>query len=200
VKDRSAWVELPIAERWILALRVGNQHGHPIISEVRLFPGDPVTNNDKREPGEWPGIYDPEAAIPRGGITTRHLRELRVGPFRTALRSIVAVIPAKQILRTLGMPWVDSNASAVSGKPGPKGRSDFQLARMAAVYVAANDAGRPPIPAVAARFHLSSSKARDAIRRARELQLLTGAEVKGLGGGYLTDRAKAILKTSRIKK
>jgi hypothetical protein len=226
IEDRSKWLELDPQDGWTLFLRVSNQRGHPIISEVRLFPAEAR----KRRPAEWSGAYGADTGIPKGGITARQLRAVRLGQFHPLLHRVLA--RWEQETPSNLKRWNDLRRGAIAkgdekGEPmthaeqqqgiaaaraklfpwanpqslpaktrGRKGRSVLELARMSAAYEKACLVKRPPIPEVAKHFHLSYAEARDAIHRARVLGLLTGGGRKGKGGGYLTSTAKTILKSS----
>ena len=86
----SQWLEAPLDDGWLLALRVGVQEGWPVVAELRVFP-DEGDDRDSR----WPGCWSAErlgylAPVPPGGLTARKLREVRLD---TLLRE-----QAKQIL------------------------------------------------------------------------------------------------------
>lgn len=188
VLDRSRWLEQPVGQRWMVAFRVADQGGQPIISEVRVFPYE---RNARRPPGLWSGTYGGAAHVPRGGITARLLRDIRMKLFQTALQAIVAQWSRE--LAAIEVPWVRPSSDAVSNR-GRKGRPEIELARMAEVYQQAYGSGRYPIRVIARKFRISPTQARDAILRARRVGLLSPAKKQGSVGGLLTTRARAVLK------
>ena len=191
VLDRSVWVEIPTAGRWMIAFRLVNQQGQPVIGEVRVFPDEP----GKRPAGRWSGEYGVTARVPPGGVTARVLRTIRIETFKTLLRTIV-----RKWGKALGDYDLGFTAAPSPVTRGRKGRPDIVLARMAAVYAASYLAGRPTIPAVARRFRLSPSKARDAVYRARVRGFLSPATKQGKGGGLLTPLAQEILMNQRARR
>ena len=214
VLDRSVWFETRIAPRWIVAFRIVNQRGQPVIAEARIFPDEPV----RYPPGRWSGEYGAPATVPPGGLGARALRQIRTQAFRKDLFKIrtrkttvawtdwhpktkaeephTAVVDWAATLQELARG--DSNFPITSAPPsstrGRKGRSDQTLARIAKVYEHAFKASRPSTAAVSKAFRLSLSQARDAVRRARSRGLLSPASKQGKGGGLLTSLAQEILK------
>lgn len=223
VLDQSAWFEMPLGPRWIVAFRLTPQRGQPVISEVRVYPDEPKNYG----PGRWSGEYGAPATVPRGGLTSRILRMIRTKQvFTTDLRSIMArkitvemekveIQKANKGRRALKGTrregtWTKEEWESVfpaipfsTVKPpatrGRQGRSDQELARMAAVYERATLAHRPPIHAVAKAHGLSLGKARDAIRRARVRGLLEWPQKQGIGGSLLTPPGKMLSKKKHTK-
>src|SRR5262245_23085922 len=78
VLDLSVWVEMSITARWLVAFRLVNQRGQPVIAEVRVFPSEP----GKRTAGRWSGEYGGATTrVSPGGITARLLRMIRTQTF-----------------------------------------------------------------------------------------------------------------------
>lgn len=195
VLDRSLWVELPVAQHWLAAFRILPQSGPPVVSEVRLFPLDSTTR--RRPAGEWKGLYGDDVPVPRGGVTARLLRHIKSTQFRSILKELLRKWPKELSLFGLAETAARQPTKSTQGR---KGRTELELARMAETYERAHLNGRPPIRAVATRFHLSPSQARDAIFRVRTLGLLSPAEKQGSAGGLLTAQARALLKQHRNTK
>jgi hypothetical protein len=205
VLDRSVWVEAPLSSRlpWMVAFRLVNEDGQPVIAEVRVFPdqssapykaGPPGTlpTRWRRPAGRWSGDYPGVMAhVPRGGITARVLRTIRMQSYKGLLRTILTQHAEAFRSMDLGVPLSTVPSSTTRGR---KGRSDETLARIAEVYGHAYRANRPSTAAVAKAFRLSLSQARDAVRRARVRGLLSPASKQGKGGGLLTPLAQKILK------
>jgi hypothetical protein len=215
VIDRSVWFETSIAPRWTVAFRLVEQHGLPVIAEVRIFPDEP----GHYPPGRWSGEYGAPTKVPPGGLSARALRQIRTQAFKADLRKIMArkvtvemekaeiekANDGKRALKgtrregTWGKEEWESVFPGVPLSPpsatrGRKGRSDRELARIAAIYERAYVANRPAIAAVAKAHRLSLTQARDAVRRARVRGLLSGGGKQGQGGGLLLPKAQEILK------
>lgn len=194
VLDLSVWVEMPLTARWLVAFRLANQRGQPVIAEVRVFPDEP----GKRPAGRWSGEYGAiTTRVPPGGITARLLRTIRTQTFKRMLRTIVT--RWEKELGGLDLGFIPPAVPPLTNQ-GRKGRSDAALARIAAVYEAAYLADTPPVPAVAKASRLSLTQARDAIHRARVRGLLSHASKQGKVGGRLTPIARELLKQQTKKK
>jgi len=207
ISDQSVWFEARLPSRWLAAFRLANQRGQPVIAELRVFPDD----GGKHHPGEWRGTYGTTATVPPGGLSARVLRQIRTRAFRKALRNITTNILKASERQAADPPagstvadgWREQLDTIFPGVPissvpprtghGRKGRSDHELARIAAVYERAYLADRPSIDAVAKAHRLSLTRARDAVRRARARGLLTGGGKQGEGGGRLTPLAQKLL-------
>lgn len=197
VLDRSVWVEMPLPGRWMVAFRLASQGGQPVIAEVRVFPFEPDAPGQRRPPGLWSGVHGVTTRIPPGGITARVLREIRTQAFRADLHTITA--RWEKETRDL-FPGIAVSNIPPSTTRGRKGRSDRELASIAAIYVRAYAARRPSTPAVAKATGLSLTQARDAVHRARVRGLLSPASKQGKGGGLLTPLARKILKQDVTRK
>ena len=47
-----AWVTKPLGDDWTVAYRIANQQGTPIVSEVRIYPREPLA-----KAGRWSGVF-----------------------------------------------------------------------------------------------------------------------------------------------
>lgn len=196
VLDSSCWIELLIEHSWIAAFRIAAQAGAPIVSEIRFFPAADSSGQWQRA-GEWKGMNGSDVPVPPGGITARLLRHIKTKEFRHVLKELLAKWPSA--LSNLNLPEPAPHPIKKSAV-GRKGRSDVELARMAETYERACVNRRPPISAVAKRFHLSASQARDAIFRVRQVGFLSPADKRGsVGGlgGLMTARARQVLQKKR---
>ncbi len=98
----------------------------------------------------------------------------------------------KQALRDLGL----LPHTATRPKRGRKGLPDLEYARAAARYAKALDAGsKQPVLVVSRARRISVDQARDLIYRARRGGMLTPAGGHGRASGYLTPKAKKLLRT-----
>lgn len=193
ILDRSDWVEMSV-DRWVVAYRVVDQRGQPVISELRIFPQEKAAAH-KRPPGQWSGMYGSAVRVPPGGITARLLRSIKTQAFREVLRQILA--RHVEALTAIAHPLVSTASVSPGSKRGRKGRTDRELARIAAAYETAYIGGHPATRAVAKAFALSFSQARDAVHRARVRGLLSPAGKQGKGGGTLTPIGRALLRQSK---
>jgi hypothetical protein len=207
VLDQSVWFEARIAPRWIVAFRLTNQRGQPVIAELRVFPDEP----GHYPPGRWSGEYGAPAKVPPGGLSARDLRQIRTQAFRADLRTITANVLKVSEAQAAALPvadlekdWREGLSSFFPVVPlsttppvatrGRKGRSDIELARIAAAYERAYLANRPAIAAVAKAAGITLTKARDSVRRARVRGLLSPASKQGKGGGLVTQLTQEMLK------
>lgn len=191
------WIEVPVGA-WIVAYRLANDHGTPVVGELRMFPAE----RGRPGPGDWSGeLLGPEAPVPRGGITARVLRRVRVRAYLTTMSEVVRRFrtTAPDIAPKFGWavaPPPTDEVRAVSGR-GRKGRPDTFYAEVARGYVAAVERGSyRPVADLARRRRDSITKVRDMIRRARARGLLT-LEGPGKRGGVLTERAERLLQRRR---
>lgn len=195
-----AWIEIPVGD-WIVAYRLVNDRGTPVVGELRLFPAEGA----RPGPGQWSGeLLGPEARVPRGGITARVLRRIRVRAYLRVMTEVVRRLraAAPKLAQRLG--WATPAEPAAEARPGSrrgrKGRPPEFYAAIARDYVAAVARGSwRPVVDVATRRRLRVTTVRDMIRRARSLGLLT-LNGPGLRGGALTPRADALLRRPRRRR
>lgn len=201
------WVVLPLGESWDSYVRFVGQDGHPVVAELRVLPRTDtpgvLAHHDKHA-DRWISITrgeTPEQSTPKGGLTTRALRDVQLGH-------------AVQLAYTQLGRWFDRDrrhpgsvmptsftATAVDTprRPGRKGREDSFYVVAAAAYVDALEQGNRK-PVVTAAQTLSETwggtyeptYVRDLLHVARERGLLTRPP-RGRAGGQLTDRARALL-------
>lgn len=197
-----AWVEVPLDGAWIVGYGIVNDQGTPVVGELRLFPAEP----DRPGPGRWSAeLLGLEARAPRGGITARVLRRVRVRAYLAKMSHFIRDVRAAAPGLADMYGWSVREApvmaeSRLEGqRRGPKGRPDSFYARVARDYVRALERGSyEPVAAVARRRGESVAKVRDMIRRARKRGLLT-LEGPGKRGGVLTEQAEALLRPVRAK-
>jgi hypothetical protein len=191
------WIEVPVGA-WIVAYRLVNDQGVPVVGEVRMFPAEP----GRPGPGQWSGeLLGPEARVPRGGITARVLRRVRVRAYLTRMSEVVRQlrVEAPAWAPRYGWAVIDPTAPGAArpgARRGPKGRPDSFYAEVAREYVKAVERGSyRPVADLARRRRASPTKVRDMIRRARARGLLT-LEGPGKRGGLLTERAETLLRAT----
>lgn len=195
VRVSDAWVEVPLGRSWIVAYRIVNDHGTPVVGELRIFPAE----EDRPALGQWSGeLLGANAKVPRRGITTRQLRAVRVLAYLRYMADQVARLRAKAPDLAKDWGWGEGGAtparrskSPVGSRRGRKGRPDEFYADIAAAYVLtlARDSKRP-IQDIATRRRLDPGQVRDMIREARKRKLLTAAKA-GVRGGVLTPAGMA---------
>lgn len=130
VRVREAWVEAPLGA-WVVAYRLVNQSGEPVVAELRVFPCEPGKG---RPPGRWSAeVLGVDASAPPGGIPADLLRHVRVTLFRSV---------AADFLR-----WLEQQPDQAAAKPtkaddaerlapaAERGRPDEFYAYLAKEYV-----------------------------------------------------------------
>ena len=201
-----AWAVFPIDDgAWTGAYRIASQDGQPVLAEIRIYP------TDLRRPWTDRQSDDGRTGVPpRGGLTARLLRSVKLGHHAAVIRRRIAESAAggtlkeqraaespvqdfnRDIVRSLGF---EPPAAGQGKKPGRPRRPDLFYARIAARYVEELEAGnRRPTAAVAESSHFSAPHIRDAVHEARVRGLLTRPPSQGRPGGQLTDRARSLLR------
>ena len=73
------WFETVLNEQWAVAYRLVAQPEGLAVAEVRVFPNEPAWRASRTPPGEWSGVLrGTDATVPRGGLTARLLRQVRL--------------------------------------------------------------------------------------------------------------------------
>jgi hypothetical protein len=193
------WLVVPIDREWMAASRLAVQDGQLVVAEVRVFPRE---NRKKAVPGRWSAdVLGTKAPVPRGGVTARVLRRVRVAEHSKRTQEVV-----DSLVKDSG-PWLfepDRSLGALGlmpsdqARPRPArkaGRPDQFYAKLAADYVQRIQGGaRHPIKAMAGRRRVRAQTMRDWIHEARARGLLT-AGAQGRAGGQLTPLADRVLKS-----
>jgi len=190
-----------LPDGWQCTYRVVAQDGQPVVAELCIHPS-----------GE----------VPRGGLNTRVLRQVRLGKHVAALTGVIrrslsrgrareertVDIPAApgrapQTRIDFGPDDIDRDLFEGLGfekppperRPGrPRSTSDRELADLAAAYVTAIEEGSVnPVAVAALERSYSHSHARDKLHEARERGLLTRPPTAGRAGGELTQKARALV-------
>jgi hypothetical protein len=194
VLTEPTWLEVPLGPKWLVAYRLVSQAGQPVVAEVRVFPQEPGRQVAGRWSGEWRGI---NARVPRGGITARLLREVRIGEHGKRLQEILT--KWAPTLRDFEVDFTPSTPSRPMR--GRKPLPDIRYARVADRYVKALMSGaRRPVAVVARALRIPVPQARDFIHRARGRRMLTKPTKQGRAGGALTPHAEEILKKHSKKR
>ena len=195
----NVWLEVPIDPHWLAASRLAVQDGHLVVAEVRLFPRE---TGGRRVPGRWRGVVlGTRAPVPRGGLTARTLRAVRLGEHLKHTHEVLAwfqrkhgkvLFEAGHSLEALGLLPPDQDRPRRARNAG---QPDRFYATLATTYVQLVSRGvRHPIRTIARRRHIGSEKVRDWIREARVRGLLTMG-TQGRAGGQLTPLARRVLKS-----
>jgi hypothetical protein len=108
------WIERPLSNDWMQAVRLAVQDGRPVIAELRIFPApkwNEQSASDKVLPAEEPGCWAVEwlgdrAKIPPGGL-----------PARGVVREAQTHVILENLLRPLMEQW---ESWMISSYRGPK--------------------------------------------------------------------------------
>lgn len=187
LRREECWTEIPLGKRgeWTAACRLVSQRGTPVVAEVRIYPHDKDAKH--RCPGEWSGEFaGNNAIVPPGGIQA------------ALLRSIKLRLPPKA-WRHFYSQWGTKVREERKRRPGA-GRPDIDYARLARRYVELWPKNRNVLQSIAREMKETTAHVRDMVFRARELDLLTGPRNRGMPGGVLTDKAKALLRQKRRRR
>jgi hypothetical protein len=188
---------LPRAARWDLtrpdpqagysasrgaAYRFMDHEGDVFIAEARLLP-----SNATWPEGQW---SDDPASAPLGGLTARERNLLRLGQARKLWQER----RRQPVTRRIPPAEVAQLAAEAAEHPRRAGRSDLFYARIARLYINELDARTAkPINAVADILGRPPTYVRDALRTARQRDLLTTARRSGRGTADLTSPARTLL-------
>jgi hypothetical protein len=224
VYQPTLWVEVTVAPGWVAAYRLVRDGGRPVVGELRLFPAEPEQALAQR-PDECLRFWDhwwprrPRAAglwvrgellgrlapVPRGGLTGRVLRRVRVGAYIRALsgwRPPREFLPGWQAAADDAAATMRPTSHALDGlRRGRPPRPDVVYARVAAAYVELVDRRDPaPVKTLARRHGWKRGQVYEWIRIARTRGLLEKTTRSGLPGGGLTKKALALLAPSRRRR
>jgi hypothetical protein len=217
------WVEVPLGRDWIAAYRLVEQRGYPVVAELRIFPAEKKVWKNKvgsRSAGEWSAeILGRTAKVPRGGITARMVRAVRIGEHHRVASEFISELRGQggepnialdliqgkaagrmEVHSTFEIKKTEPRSDVRPRRRLAKGRPEIFYAEMARAYVEELQAGsKRPIVDLAKRLRLDRSKVRDMIYAARRRGLLEGGS-QGKKGGKLSDKAKRLLRNTQRKK
>ena len=203
------WFEMVLDDAWAVAYRIVAQPEGLAVSEVRVFPAEPPWREGKTPPGEWSGVLRGTKAsgVPRGGLTSRLLRQVRIDrsiwycreildavmknrgkvdrPGHPAHgRSFVAYALERSGVRTRRMrPTPKEARGRPRGRPRLPAREYARLARAYQRCVLRGERGRQLHEALASKLGLTVSQVRNRIARGREYGYLEGVPLRGRTGG-----------------
>lgn len=209
------WLQTPIDETWIAALRIVPKDGQPVVAELRIFPNHP--DRQGLFAGEWAAEVLDQADIersdlanfiPEGGLTVSKVRKVRLGALREQYGKILRNWEkrAKAEGHTISDLLAAGGWQQATGPQEPhRGRPrtpDTYFAEIAALYVQALEQGSThPNIDVANELgrirndFVTSKMVRGWLLEARRRRLLTKpAGGRGHLGGQLTDKGLAALK------
>jgi len=179
----NVWVVHPLDEAWVAAYRLVIQKGAFVVGEVRIYPMESVKSGLRLySPGDWSGIWRGlDATVPDGGLTTTLVR--KGGKMNPSLRASRGILhDLKKRYPDAGMfSDLQKHGLVNFAKPKPSNPTSGRLGkpmkyykRVAKEYTRALERNsRHPIQDVALALDFDSdSKARDAVHRARKLDLL----------------------------
>lgn len=233
VAVENTWVEVPLkdkrpgrTEEWVVAYRLVEQGGYPVVAELRLFPAEELFWKEaalERDPGQWSAEFlGQNAKVPTGGITARMVREVKIGEHHRLANEFIRSLkeehgglldlPAElePFQRKLPGPTAVISSFEIKKpkntrrKPhrqlGKGRRPDIIYAELAQQYVRLLEVGsKRPIVELAKQLGIDRSRVRDMIHAARKRGLLDGGQ-QGKRGGYLTDKALRVLRPTRREK
>lgn len=131
-------------------------------------------------------------------VTARFLRSLPLGEIQTAARRGFVDTLSEAAGRALPqLPTYWARVLTERRRPGRAGRSDVDLARVAATYVGHVASGsRSPTKDASLELNISASHLRNLLAAARGRTLLTAPD-SGKAGGTLTQKAQHLLRKDR---
>lgn len=199
------WLEQAIDDRWMAAYRIVTSDGRPRVAELRVFPLEPEFKT--RPEGEWSGVWQGvEAIAPRRGLTKAVLGGVRLHEWTAQTRAILASFEQRvgrehvgvlaEALARFRLPLPAPPRPALGSRGGRPRLPDEFYARIAAEYVAALTAGRPPAQTIAKQRREPGPRVRGWIHRARNRGLLEGRG-QGTTIGQLSEKAIFILEAEK---
>jgi hypothetical protein len=212
VQVENAWICAPL-DAWTVAYRLVPQAGVPVVAEVRIYPtesprewiGPDIVRlpshlrlkYPRAPPGEWSGtLLGIRAEVPRGGLTARTLRKVRLGADVFAAKGLADWWKRLAPWGFSRDPGKRRDKQRRRGRPGQPLRFYAEVARE---YVRAMQRREPPLRAISTLRGWKLSHTRDRVRRARVLGLLTGGGKSGRARGQLTPLALRILMERRTR-
>ena len=187
------WFETVLDEAWVVAYRIVSQPEGLVVGEIRIFPADKTWRHRRTRRGEWSGhLQGTRATAPRGGVTARLLRRVRIDQTiwegKDVLRELTRAhgrIAGSTHPRAghLFVPQALSRAGVGhtldppprTGRAGRKRLPDADYARLAREYTKLwlrGLPGRELYPRLAKTLKLTESQARNRVSRARHYGFL----------------------------
>lgn len=197
---RAAWnvhtrrLETEIGGGWMVIEQFNVVGGRQVVEMLTICPAPPPDRPGVAQPGRVVGEPPIGALIPKGGITARLLRTVKVGrgtdaleDYKTWLAGHFGSAALVRLEELVGNPGQRHR----SGKPRA---SDLYYAALAKDYVDLWNKGvKAPIGALAKLHRVSPEKIRSHVHLARSGGFLTKAKTVGAKGGELTAKSHRLL-------
>ena len=199
----SVWAETDFGS-WRVDLRLQHRNGHPVLSEIRVFPAEAGA-----PPGQWSGDV---TNVDEGGLRPALVKNLAVGALRDqAIQRLTDPddsfwvdgwpIPQENWFDIAHYAGIEAHADAdVPVRPGRQPISDEQLAFIARYYTEAQRTGAKAHEYVRSQMEsrhgefLSAGTIAGRVHKARKRGFLTSTEKQGKRGGSLTQKARDLLR------
>ena len=209
------WADVKLDRQWQVSYRLVVQGGVPVIGEVRVLPRHGSKSETWTDAEEKFGLL---AAAPAGGVRSTLLRRVGVPAVGRAARQFATILKdavraseeqhgARDgetiIVSPTPVPSQPEGQQRSGSRRGRKGKGEAFYARIAETYIAEVEKNkhRGLAEVVQKQHGLSTVEhARVAIFRAREKGFIGGTRVTGKAQGFLTDKAKAVLRRSGTPK
>lgn len=190
-------VEVPLDGGWRVYGRFALIEGRLALTELRLLPGrersvPPWVDDYAMDLGQWDDARDGPGLPPGQQITRRLLASVKLRPLEEAARdeALDAAQGADPEFLSNELKHLGDVGGGIAARP----RTAEHSARIARLYVELRRSNpRKPTAALAEYLGVSTSIARDEVRRARERGMLEHVG-QGRAGGRLTARAIRVLR------
>lgn len=215
----SSWIENDIGDGWTAAYRIAEEHGQPVIAEVRVFP----TERNGARPGTWNADIDAASlVIPPGGLRTRKIREVSPEKALAQLRGPLADSLENAAARSIANDASYAAAGAAlglrdntglrqlhTGTPGRPVVGEEFLARLAEMFVKVGPVRGGPYKVLKAQLEdqgifVADRTIRGYIGRAKNRGLYRPdpspsgrVHSQGVRSGSLTDEGRRVLKAAK---
>ncbi len=205
--DGHLWFCIPLRGGWTACYLLVPRDGRPVVVELRLLPTPSECVVHIRPDGSPQGHHEPPgetgltAAVLKDRVVIgRHIYEVLPAALRSMRDGQIGrspvVLGGRQttLFDALFGKLINPDMPPKRGRRGPKGRTDAELAKLAADYLKACESGsRSPVADVARVRGMTDMALRTVLYRARKRGLLT-KQTTGRAGGQLTPRARVLLR------
>jgi hypothetical protein len=201
--DKNIWLDVTLNTDWKATYRLFLEKGRVVVGELRVFPRARPLRVTPGAHGVPEVLTQQPSPVPLGGLSTRLLRQVRLGH---AIHSVAQIV--EYVGRThpealerdgyFGRAGLNAASAVPVRRPKPgRGRPALpteSYASLAAAYAAAVARGsRRPVYEIAKELSEPVARIRSRVQKARQLGLLDRG-VQGNAGGKLTPAAKRLLK------
>lgn len=199
---QDCWLEVPVDDTVMAALRLVPQGGRPVLAEVRIYPGQPGAS---LRPGEWSAEYlGRNAPVPSGGLSARKVHEAKPGEYLQYLADIVtemerkwgrpAVHGEQRLLTRHGFDAAVGESQRRSGRPPSHDLLFYAILARDLNRIIATGNARSPVAELAKQKGYATTSMHKLIKVARNKGMMGPPPRRGLSGGRLTERARALLR------